>query len=570
MGPSSTMSLFDLQDVCVAIESLATLDLPMIVASIGIFELKGPYYMLTMTNCSPSLSLALLLPPPRRLHRNSFRPNRHGDSVLRTFAGFVVQTSKGIEISVMDRIERSSAIQPLKGCFPRGMKAPSRWSSRAFKFIKHLLCPGSGIQIRRCVNSDIRASGSDLSIHKILPNCIKFSIFQKKRRIQPCSHRAHVVQVSCVSVAHRRHTVPHVVHLLRTYHGAYHAVGAHVSNARFGRRCAPVVHAPCVPPVIARRARGCTHPLFYLCALAVQQEATRVFMGMRTTCNMRAEAGAPSLGLSGGEIGLGHDACRSQCFVVEDSPFVLLRGYPMLSEEIIVWKISNQSPRCVLDKWVYLVAHAMSLFDLQDVCMSIESLAIIDLPMTIDSIGIFELKKDRTEEEGWKCDFLKLAGSHPLSLALLLSPPRRRRRNSFQPSRHGDSVRRTFAGLVQTSKGIEISVVDQIVRSSAVQPLKGHFPRGLVGARRLVAREALLSSCQLSPPRGLFSFRGGPSPTSAARIGVILDDAFQLVIQMSALRGGVIVISVKITKLVGLRISPSPVAPQGRCNIFHS
>ncbi|KZV48595.1 hypothetical protein F511_28220 [Dorcoceras hygrometricum] len=44
------MSLFDLQDVCIAIGSLATLDLPMIVDLIGIYVLKGPYCTLTTTN----------------------------------------------------------------------------------------------------------------------------------------------------------------------------------------------------------------------------------------------------------------------------------------------------------------------------------------------------------------------------------------------------------------------------------------------------------------------------------------------------------------------------------------
>ncbi|KZV28389.1 L-type lectin-domain containing receptor kinase IX.1-like [Dorcoceras hygrometricum] len=38
------MSLFDLQDVCIAIGSLATLDLPMVVDLIGIYVLKGPYF----------------------------------------------------------------------------------------------------------------------------------------------------------------------------------------------------------------------------------------------------------------------------------------------------------------------------------------------------------------------------------------------------------------------------------------------------------------------------------------------------------------------------------------------
>ncbi|KZV42984.1 helicase domain-containing family protein [Dorcoceras hygrometricum] len=44
------MSLFDLQDVCIAIGSIATLDLPMVVDLIGIYGLKGPYCTLTTTN----------------------------------------------------------------------------------------------------------------------------------------------------------------------------------------------------------------------------------------------------------------------------------------------------------------------------------------------------------------------------------------------------------------------------------------------------------------------------------------------------------------------------------------
>ncbi|KZV19932.1 hypothetical protein F511_22986 [Dorcoceras hygrometricum] len=44
------MSLFDLQDVCVVIGSLATLDLPMVVDLIGIYVLKGPYCTLTTIN----------------------------------------------------------------------------------------------------------------------------------------------------------------------------------------------------------------------------------------------------------------------------------------------------------------------------------------------------------------------------------------------------------------------------------------------------------------------------------------------------------------------------------------
>ncbi|KZV50949.1 hypothetical protein F511_19412 [Dorcoceras hygrometricum] len=43
------MSLFDLKDVCMAIGSIATLDLPMVVDLIGIYGLKGPYRTLTTT-----------------------------------------------------------------------------------------------------------------------------------------------------------------------------------------------------------------------------------------------------------------------------------------------------------------------------------------------------------------------------------------------------------------------------------------------------------------------------------------------------------------------------------------
>ncbi|KZV22219.1 ARM repeat superfamily protein isoform 1 [Dorcoceras hygrometricum] len=44
------MSLFDLQDVCIAIGSITTLDLPMVVDQIGIYGLKGSYCTLTTTN----------------------------------------------------------------------------------------------------------------------------------------------------------------------------------------------------------------------------------------------------------------------------------------------------------------------------------------------------------------------------------------------------------------------------------------------------------------------------------------------------------------------------------------
>ncbi|KZV31321.1 hypothetical protein F511_28118 [Dorcoceras hygrometricum] len=50
------------------------------------------------------------------------------------------------------------------------------------------------------------------------------------------------------------------------------------------------------------------------------------------------------------------------------------------------------STRSVLGKCVYLVTLAMSLFDLQDVCIAIGSIATLDLPMVVDLIGIYGLK----------------------------------------------------------------------------------------------------------------------------------------------------------------------------------
>ncbi|KZV53666.1 plasma membrane ATPase 1-like [Dorcoceras hygrometricum] len=47
------MSLFNLQDVCIAIGSIATLDLPMVVDLIGIYGLKGPYSTLLIHSPSP-------------------------------------------------------------------------------------------------------------------------------------------------------------------------------------------------------------------------------------------------------------------------------------------------------------------------------------------------------------------------------------------------------------------------------------------------------------------------------------------------------------------------------------
>ncbi|KZV15648.1 dnaJsubfamily C member 21-like [Dorcoceras hygrometricum] len=62
------------------------------------------------------------------------------------------------------------------------------------------------------------------------------------------------------------------------------------------------------------------------------------------------------------------------------------------SVEIAQRRSRDWSTRSVLGKCVYLVTLVMSLFDLQDVHISIGSIATLDLPMVVDLIGIYGLK----------------------------------------------------------------------------------------------------------------------------------------------------------------------------------
>ncbi|KZV54454.1 DNA-directed RNA polymerase V subunit 1 [Dorcoceras hygrometricum] len=138
------MLLFDLQDVCIAIGSLATLDLPMVVDLIGIYGLKGPYSTLTTTDwflqalsviprgswgdvarrftmirwtalaAPPSLSLAAAAAAAvrrRQLRRNLFRPSFFEENpIVLISSGLLVQSDEGISDLVVDRIGVSTAI----------------------------------------------------------------------------------------------------------------------------------------------------------------------------------------------------------------------------------------------------------------------------------------------------------------------------------------------------------------------------------------------------------------------------------------------------------------------------
>ncbi|KZV46168.1 PQQ enzyme repeat-containing protein (ISS) [Dorcoceras hygrometricum] len=149
------MSLFDLQDICIAIGSLATLDLPMVVDLIGIYVLKGPYCTLTTTNWflqalsvipmgswgdvarrftmirwatpkQPPISSLLgrtqappsatHAPPPLRRTCSGHRAEEIPFVV--NLSDLLVQTDKGIVIPVVDLIRRSTAAYLLKCRFP--------------------------------------------------------------------------------------------------------------------------------------------------------------------------------------------------------------------------------------------------------------------------------------------------------------------------------------------------------------------------------------------------------------------------------------------------------------------
>ncbi|KZV45816.1 hypothetical protein F511_33451 [Dorcoceras hygrometricum] len=156
------MSLFDLQDICIVIGSLATLDLPMVVDLIGIYVLKGPYYTLTTTNWflqalsvipggslgdiarrftmntihshnpSSKIGLPFPLPTSRRRRPPPSAAAAAGDFVIelvsisvtrrirtcQNSSDLLVQIDGGIAFPVVDLIRRSTAVYLLKCRFP--------------------------------------------------------------------------------------------------------------------------------------------------------------------------------------------------------------------------------------------------------------------------------------------------------------------------------------------------------------------------------------------------------------------------------------------------------------------
>ncbi|KZV33295.1 putative receptor-like protein kinase [Dorcoceras hygrometricum] len=97
------MSLFGLQDVCIAIGSLATLDLPMVVDLIGIYGLKGPY---SLNSAAPSPQILKPPPPPPLFAGKSFPANLDEENPsAQISSGLLVQVDEGIPSPVVDLID---------------------------------------------------------------------------------------------------------------------------------------------------------------------------------------------------------------------------------------------------------------------------------------------------------------------------------------------------------------------------------------------------------------------------------------------------------------------------------
>ncbi|KZV16789.1 hypothetical protein F511_15425 [Dorcoceras hygrometricum] len=138
------MSLFDLQDVCMVIGSIATLDLPMVVDLIRIYGLKGPYWLTTTNWFLQALSVIprgswgdvarrftmirwppLLLshkpppPPPPRVAGIRFGQFDEENPSMQISSGLLVQADEGIPPPDISLIEGSVSAASDVVCFAR-------------------------------------------------------------------------------------------------------------------------------------------------------------------------------------------------------------------------------------------------------------------------------------------------------------------------------------------------------------------------------------------------------------------------------------------------------------------
>ncbi|KZV34160.1 NADH dehydrogenase [Dorcoceras hygrometricum] len=110
----------------------------------------------------------------------------------------------------------------------------------------------------------------------------------------------------------------------------------------------------------------------------------------------------------------------------------------------------QQSTRSVLGKWVYLVTLTMSLFDLQDVCIAIGSLATLDLPMVVDLIGIYALKGPYLRIDGGRSiPVVDRIGGSTAAYSLMFRFPRETGRSQAPRRQQDDDVPQRFSAETQ-------------------------------------------------------------------------------------------------------------------------
>ncbi|KZV57198.1 hypothetical protein F511_40028 [Dorcoceras hygrometricum] len=97
--------IFKMYDM--TIEFIETLDLPMFTDSDGIFEMKGPYYMLPMTECffSKRRLPPLTKPPPPPFAGNCSGQSFEENPSAPISSGFLVQADEGVSYPVVDLID---------------------------------------------------------------------------------------------------------------------------------------------------------------------------------------------------------------------------------------------------------------------------------------------------------------------------------------------------------------------------------------------------------------------------------------------------------------------------------
>ncbi|KZV18320.1 hypothetical protein F511_27855 [Dorcoceras hygrometricum] len=194
---------------------------------------------------------------------------------------------------------------------------------------------------------------------------------------------------------------------------------------------------------------------------------------------------------------------KSEVLVVLISPH-----FDPFADSFGVIRRRDWSTRSVLGKWVYLVTLAMSLFDLQYVCIVIGSLATLDSPMVVDLIKIYGLKGPycTLTTTNWFLQALSVIprGSWrdvarrftmsrwatPKLATPLLSQSRRRRRPPPSPPPPplsdrtcSDQLFEEFPSvlissdlLVQADEGTLLPVVDLIRRNLPPPTVKCRFP----------------------------------------------------------------------------------------------